>query len=115
MDDDRARELLAAERRRIEHEIAELVHPDEATASEADEFDAGDRGRELTQDERDEGRREELQDQLAEVERAERRLAAGTYGRSVQSGAPIPDERLETIPTAELTEAEAEERARSGR
>ena len=115
MDDDRARELLAAERRRIEHEIAELVHRTRPPPRKRTSSTAGDRGRELTQDERDEGRRGELQDQLAEVERAERRLAAGTYGRSVQSGEPIPDERLETIPTAELTVAEAEERARSGR
>jgi DnaK suppressor protein len=112
VDDERAHELLAAERRRIEYEIAELFHPDEATASETDEFDAGDRGRELTQDEQDEGRREELQEQLAAVERAEQRLAASTYGLSVQSGERIPDERLETVPTAELTVAEAEEQAR---
>ena len=37
------------------------------------------------------------------MERAEARLAAGTYGLSVQSGEPIPDERLEVVPTAELT------------
>jgi DnaK suppressor protein len=37
------------------------------------------------------------------VERAEARLAAGTYGVSVQSGERIPDERLEARPTAELT------------
>jgi RNA polymerase-binding transcription factor len=43
------------------------------------------------------------------VERADERLAAGTYGLSVDSGQPIPDERLEAIPTAERT---AEEEAR---
>ena len=31
------------------------------------------------------------------------KLAAGTYGLSVQSGDPIPDERLEALPTAERT------------
>ena len=41
--------------------------------------------------------------QLAAVERAEARLAAGTYGLSVESGDPIPDERLEVLPTAERT------------
>jgi nucleotide-binding universal stress UspA family protein len=35
--------------------------------------------------------------------RAGSRLAAGTYGLSTESGEPIPDERLETLPTAELT------------
>jgi DksA/TraR C4-type zinc finger protein len=49
---------------------------------------------------------------LAAVERAEQRLATGTYGLSVRSGEPIPDERLEAVPTAELTVAEADEEAR---
>ena len=35
-------------------------------------------------------------------------LAAGTYGLSVKSGTPIPDERLEAAPTVELTIEEAE-------
>jgi hypothetical protein len=35
------------------------------------------------------------------------RLAAGTYGASVLSGRPIPDERLEAFPLAELTVEEA--------
>ena len=43
---------------------------------------------------------------LARIER----LAAGTYGLSVQSGERIPDERLEALPAAELTADE--ERAR---
>ena len=41
--------------------------------------------------------------QLAALERAEARLREGTYGRSVLSGEPIPDGRLEARPTAELT------------
>jgi hypothetical protein len=39
--------------------------------------------------------------------RAEARLAAGNYGRSVRSGQPIPDKRLEADPLAELTAQEA--------
>jgi DnaK suppressor protein len=54
--------------------------------------------------------RGDLQVQLAAVGRAEERLAAGTYGLSVESGEPIPDERLEVFPMAELTVEE--ERAR---
>jgi RNA polymerase-binding transcription factor DksA len=46
---------------------------------------------------------------LAAVERAEARLAAGTVGLSIESGRPIPDDRLEAVPTAERT---AEEEAR---
>ena len=37
----------------------------------------------------------------------------GTYGLSIESGQPIPDERLEALPTAELTVEE--ERARNQR
>ena len=54
------------------------------------------------------GRAANLQDQLAAVERAEARLADGTYGLSVESGEPIPDGRLEALPTAERTVAEEE-------
>ena len=62
-----------------------------------------DDGESLYQDELDEGRRRDLQDQLAALERAEARLEDGTYGLSVQSGVPIPEARLEARPTAELT------------
>jgi DnaK suppressor protein len=115
VDPDRARELLRAERERIERGLAELVHPDEAEAEEASEFDPENLAKELFEDELAEGRRVELREQLAAIERAERRLAAGTYGLSIQSGEPIPDERLEVIPTTELTVAEAADRARLGR
>ena len=55
----------------------------------------------------------DLKDRLAAVERAEERLAAGTYGLSIRSGEPIPDERLEANPTAELTVAEQDPGAHS--
>jgi DnaK suppressor protein len=48
-----------------------------------------------------------LRDRLAALDRAEQRLNNGTYGRSVRSGLPIPDERLEADPAAELTVEEA--------
>jgi DnaK suppressor protein len=112
---DRARELVAAERERIERELAGLVHREEGESPEAEEFDAANLGNELLQYELTEGRAEDLKDQLAAVERAEQRLAAGTYGYSIESGAPIADERLELVPTAELTVEEAEEQARLGR
>ncbi len=65
----------------------------------------------LYQDEFDEGRRQELDTDLAALERAEARLSDGTYGLSVESGHPIPDARLEARPTAERT-IEEEERFR---
>jgi DnaK suppressor protein len=102
MDPARARELLDRERERIEHELASLSRdgPLEGDAR----VDPGDRGSEnLYEDELGEGRREELARELAAVERAEVRLADGTYGLSVASGEPIPDARLEAVPTAERT------------
>jgi DnaK suppressor protein len=109
MDADRARELLLAERRRIEETLGRRVREDDSEP--ADEFDPANRAADLYQDELDEGLEEDLRDQLAAVDRAEQRLAAGTYGRSVESGEPIPDERLEALPTAERT---AEEERRRG-
>jgi DnaK suppressor protein len=110
MDADRARELLAAERQRIERELAGLGR--EEGEPQDEDVDEGDQATDLYQDELDESRQNDLRDQLAAVERAEERLAAGTYGLSVESGQPIPDERLEARPTAELTVEE--ERALNG-
>jgi DnaK suppressor protein len=107
MDPDRARELLAAERERIERALSRLGHQD--TGEPADEEDPANLASELYQDELDEGLGDDLREELAAVERAEARLAAGTYGLSVESGKPIPDERLEAVPTAERT---VEEEAR---
>jgi DnaK suppressor protein len=107
MDPDRASELLAAERERIERSLARLGRQD--TGEPADEMDPGNLASELYQDELDEGLADDLREQLAAVERAEARLAAGTFGLSIDSGQPIPDDRLEAVPTAERT---AEEEAR---
>ncbi|MGC1287356.1 MAG: TraR/DksA family transcriptional regulator [Streptosporangiaceae bacterium] len=51
-------------------------------------------------------------DQLAAIDRAGHRLDDGSYGRSVRSGVPIPDERLEADPAAELTVEEARQAER---
>ena len=110
MDPERARELLAAERERIERALRRLGPVDDG--EEADEFDAANRAADLYEDELGEGRAEDLREQLAAVERAEDRLTAGTYGFSIESGQPIPDERLEILPTAELTADEERTRAR---
>ena len=104
MDPERARELLADERTRIERALARRGHED--TGEPADEEDPANQGSDLYQDELDEGLADDLREELAAVERAEARLAAGTYGRSIESGEPIPDERLEARPTAERTAAE---------
>jgi len=101
VDDARARELLTAERERIERALSRLGHQDDSEP--ADEFDPANLASDLYQDEFNEGLAEDLRGQLEAVERAEERLAAGTYGLSIESGQPIPDERLEILPAAELT------------
>jgi RNA polymerase-binding transcription factor len=111
MDPDRARQLLERERSRIEEALAALG---EGPLEGDDRLEPGDEDSEdLYQDEFDAGRREQLQGELAAVERAEARLKAGTYGLSVESGEPIPDARLEARPTAERT-VEEEDRFRRG-
>ena len=106
MEEKRARELLAAERERVEAELANL------RGSGSEESDARREPGDLTdeslyQDEFDAGRAQDLQRKLEAVERAEERVANGTYGLSVRSGEPIPDGRLEANPLAELTVEEA--------
>jgi DnaK suppressor protein len=110
MDAERARELLAAERARVE----EALGAHGGGPEESDErVEPGDRDSEsLYQDELDEGRTADLERKLEAVERAEARLEAGSYGLSIESGEPIPDARLEAVPTAERT---VEEEERLGR
>jgi DnaK suppressor protein len=106
VDPERARQLLAEERRRIESSLAGRRHVDVGELADQDE--PADQGSELYADELDEGISADLRGALAAVERAEQRLEQGTYGLSVESGEPIPDERLEAFPTAERTVAEQE-------
>jgi DnaK suppressor protein len=111
MDENRARGLLQAERKRIEQALANLGldNPGGLTAQDESEDDGSET---LYQAEFDAGLAEDLANQLAALERAEARLAAGTYGLSVESGEPIPDDRLEAVPTAERTLDEQKNRDR---
>ena len=111
MDEARARELLARERARIERSLADLGPAEDEELSHVDQH-PGDEGSELFEQERDAGLAERLREELAAVDRAEQRLQDGTYGLSVESGEPIPDARLEAMPTAERT---VEEQARYDR
>jgi DnaK suppressor protein len=102
METDRARELLARERERVEQAIAALQR--EGPLEGSDRLEPGDEDSEdLYQDEFNQGRLDDLRRELEAVERAEARLADGTYGLSIESGEPIPDRRLEAVPTAERT------------
>ncbi len=109
MDDERAKELLAAERSRVEQLLTELAGEREADRTAADQDgDMFDSAEPLTEQGTDDSIAAELLQRLEAIERAESRVAAGTYGRSVRSGAPIPEERLEADPAAELTVEEAQ-------
>jgi DnaK suppressor protein len=108
MDAEHADQLLQRERERIERALADLA-PGERSDDDPDPFEAGDAAPQLLDAELSGGLAEQLRGELEAIERAERRLAAGTYGVSIESGEPIPDARLEAIPWAERT---AEEQAR---
>ncbi|HEY7267193.1 MAG TPA: hypothetical protein VH501_05830 [Solirubrobacterales bacterium] len=96
MDEQRARERLAEERARVEREL-------EGRRGESSDEpeDTGDEADELVQASTDSALREDLEQTLEAIERAEQRLEDGTYGKSVVSGEPIPDGRLEAIPWAD--------------
>ena len=105
MDEQRARTLVARERRRIEAALAELAG-DEGD-EEASRFDqtgeSAEAGAELEHEAVDQAVTAALENELAAVVRAEARIAEGRYGLSVESGQRIPDGRLEVEPLAERT------------
>jgi DnaK suppressor protein len=113
MDQERARALLRQERHRLER-LRRSVDADHDRVAPADEVseDLVDGADRRTLEETDEAVARQLASRLEALQRAEDRLAAGAYGRSVLSGRPIPDERLEAFPLAELTvdEEAAQER-----
>jgi DnaK suppressor protein len=112
VDKARARALLDQERHRLQ-ELGRAVSRDhdDAVAASSPEDPVDGAGRRVAE-ETSEALGERLDDRWGALERAEARLAAGTYGASVLSGRPIPDERLEAFPLAELTVEEAAQRDR---
>lgn len=114
MDDNKARELLAAQRAETETLLKSVGRESGEDRQTEDEegVDIADPAQSLTAEGEDDAIAESLRDRLAAIERAEQRLANGTYGRSVRSGEVIPDARLEANPTAELTVEEAAAEAR---
>ncbi len=108
MNYERAYELLQAEFQRV-NEL--LAHTSADAAAERDganeRGDMNDSAEPLIAEQEAEAVAASLRERLAAVERAQQRLEANTYGFSVRSGQPIPDERLEADPAAELTVDEA--------
>ena len=91
MEEERARARLREERRRLERLLASVdadhdrVAPADVVAE--DLVDGADR---RIGEETDEAVTRQLHQRMEAVQRAEGRLAAGTYGRSVVSGRPLP-------------------------
>lgn len=111
MDEDQAGARLRAERA----EVADLLAGAEAAgqqdrSAEDETGDIADSAQPLTAQGMDDAIAASLRDRLAALDRALHRLDDGTYGRSVRSGLPIPDDRLDADPAAELTVEEARAR-----
>ena len=109
MDLERGRQLLAAERARVKPLLAlsgAARRQDSTTEREAGDGD-GDTAQPLAQEEVEIAIESRLRERLSDLTWAEERVADGTYGKSIRSGLPIPDERLEIDPAAELTVSEA--------
>ena len=116
MNEQHARELVARERTRIEALLAEQVGEVRADGSlqrqQTGEYE--DAASALDSESVSVALAADLREQLAAVERAEERLAGGTFGRSIESGSSIPDERLEAEPLAERTIEEQREFEKNG-
>ena len=108
MDINRARELLLGERSEVESLLRNMIR---ATADDQDAEsavgDEADHAQPLAAEYDDEAIAARLSTRLEAIDRALLRIEDGTYGFSVRSGKPIPDERLEADPAAELTVDEA--------
>ena len=112
MDLERAKELIVAERERVTKLLRTAAGArldDNAAGQDSGDGDT-DGAQPLEHEEVDSAVEGSLQGRLDALSRAEKRMADGTYGTSIESGVPIPDERLEIDPAAELTVDEAEHR-----
>jgi DnaK suppressor protein len=114
MADELAKKRLAEARRLTEQQLEE-VRDDTMTllrdvSGEVGDYDqhGADSASELEVRERDERRAHALEERLAAIDRAERRIAEGRYGMSIDSGQPIPVKRLASVPWAERTVEEEE-------
>jgi DnaK suppressor protein len=115
-----ARKRLEEERERLQGIADDLQRErDESvsdTAGELSSFDQhpGDSGTETFEMEKNVSLREQVDDELQEVEAAFQRLERGTYGTCQACGKPVGDERLEAMPATRFCvedQAKAERQA----
>jgi DnaK suppressor protein len=106
---DAARERLNAERERVERRLAGSRRSVRSELDEIDnDTDLADVGEQVEEEEVDQALADSLERELAAIDRALERVEDGSYGVSVESGEPIPPERLDAIPWAERTPEEQE-------
>jgi DnaK suppressor protein len=115
MDQGVARERLNAERAEVARLLKDAVSAGESDReTEVDETgDYADSAQPLTAQGIDDAIAEGFRARIAAIDRALKRLDEGTYGKSILSGDPIPEERLDADPAAELTVQEARARSQS--
>lgn len=112
------KDLLLAEKKRIEDDRAAYVQEDRAGTEEEtmgstadyDPNDPADEASNLYGRERDRAATENMDRLLAKIERALVKMGEGTYGLSDIDGTPIPAARLEIAPYA-VTTVEQEDAA----
>jgi DnaK suppressor protein len=108
MDTEKARALLSAERTRVEGLLQQTRRDAEDDREQANAGgDMSDPAESLTAEQGEDAVVAGLEERLAAIARADKRIDAGTYGHSIRSGERIPDERLQADPAAELTVDEA--------
>jgi len=108
MDDNRARALLTVERERLTgvrqaalHLLEESASGRQAALPHVDQSLA-DSASELGERERQQSVARRVEGELAEIDAALERLAAGSYGICERCGNPVGDDRLEALPAARL-------------
>jgi DnaK suppressor protein len=98
-----ARERLLEEKLRLNDLLKQSSEDGEDERVGAnDQGDMSDAAEPLTSEQEEDAIAAGLRERLQAIERAEQRLDDGTYGLSIRSGLPIPDDRLEADPAAEL-------------
>jgi DnaK suppressor protein len=106
VDNEEARQLLLAERERLQALLADEA--DAVRAQQDDDPQPADQARELLDREMERSEFIRLHAELKDVDAALERIDQGTYGISEISGKHIPDERLRAIPYTRVLVEEQE-------